>query len=193
VIYQRERATGLSRSAYLMSKVTVLGLITAVQGVVICAVGFSVRELPDRGLLLPTAVEVCAVISALGFTSMMFGLVISALVKTPEKTMPLLVMFAVVQVVFTGVLFKVFEAPGIEQVGWLMPARWAVAGAGATLDLGHTMPPWDLGRPDDLDPLWAHTVTQWGINLGVLLALAMVCGVAVARLLRRHEPEVMRG
>ncbi|MEV6316373.1 FHA domain-containing protein [Streptomyces sp. NPDC051776] len=193
VIYERERATGLSRSAYLMSKVIVLGLITAVQGTVICAIGFSVRELPAQGLVTSTAVEVCAVVSALGFTSMMFGLVISALVKTPEKTMPLLVMFAVVQVVFTGVLFKLFEAPGIEQVGWLMPARWAVAGAGTSLDLAHTMPPWDLDRPDDLDPLWAHTVTQWGIDLGVLLALGMVCGFAVARLLRRHEPEVMRG
>ena len=78
VIYERERATSLSRSAYLMSKVIVLGLITAVQGAVICAIGFSVRELPARGLLLPTAVEICAVISALGFTSMRFGLVISA-------------------------------------------------------------------------------------------------------------------
>ncbi|MFG2195944.1 FHA domain-containing protein [Streptomyces sp. NPDC048639] len=193
VIYERERATGLSRSAYLMSKVIVLGLITAVQGAVICAIGFSVRELPAQGLVMPTAVEVCVVISALGFTSMMFGLVISALVRTPEKTMPLLVMFAVIQVVFTGVLFKLFDSPGIEQVGWLMPARWAVAGAGTTLDLAHTMPPWSLDKPDDVDPLWAHTVTQWGIDLGVLLAIGMICGFAVARLLRRHEPEVMRG
>ena len=192
VIYERERATGLSRSAYLMSKVIVLGLITAMQGVVICAIGFSVRQLPAQGLLMPTAVEVCVVISALGFTTMMFGLVISALVRTPEKTMPLLVMFAVVQVVFTGVLFKLFDSPGIEQIGWLMPARWAVAGAGTTLDLAHTMPPWDLDKPDDVDPLWAHTVTQWGIDLGVLLAIGLVCGFTVARLLRRHEPEVMR-
>ncbi|MEU1799443.1 FHA domain-containing protein [Streptomyces sp. NPDC019937] len=192
VIYERERATGLSRSAYLMSKVIVLGLITAMQGVVICAIGFSVRQLPARGVLMPTAVEVCVVISALGLTTMMFGLVISALVRTTEKTMPLLVMFAVVQVVFTGVLFQLFDSPGVEQVGWLMPARWAVAGAGTTLDLAHTMPPWNLDKPDDVDPLWAHTVTQWGIDLGVLLAIGLVCGFAVVRLLRRHEPEVMR-
>ncbi|MER8157651.1 FHA domain-containing protein [Streptomyces sp. NPDC094472] len=192
VIYERERATGLSRSAYLMSKVIVLGLITAMQGAVLCAIGFSVRQLPAQGLLMPTAVEVCVVISALGFTSMMFGLVISALVRTAEKTMPLLVMFAIVQVVFTGVLFKLFSSPGIEQVGWLMPARWAVAGAGTTLDLAHTMPPWNLDKPDEVDPLWAHTVTQWGIDLGVLVAIGLVCGFVVTRLLRRHEPDVMR-
>ncbi|MEU5399213.1 FHA domain-containing protein [Streptomyces sp. NPDC005963] len=192
VIYERERATGLSRSAYLMSKVIVLGMITAVQAIIICGIGFAPRRLPEEGLLMPPAVELCLVVTALGFTSMMFGLVISSLVKTAEKTMPLLVMFAIVQVVFTGILFKVYGSPGLEQFAWLMPSRWAIAGAGSTLDLGRLMPPWDHKNPDDLDPLWENTVAQWGINITVLLAIGVFCGFVVARLLRRHEPEVMR-
>ncbi|MFE5029591.1 FHA domain-containing protein [Streptomyces sp. NPDC056656] len=192
VIYERERATGLSRSAYLMSKVIVLGVVTAIQGVIICAIGFFPRDLPAEGLMMPPAVELCIVIIALGFTSMMFGLVISSLVKTAEKTMPLLVMFAIVQVVFTGILFQVYGSPGLEQFAWLMPSRWAIAGAGSTLDLAHLMPPWDQAHPNDLDPLWEHSVSQWGINLAILIALGVICGFAVARLLRRHEPEVMR-
>ncbi|MEU7032066.1 FHA domain-containing protein [Streptomyces sp. NPDC046237] len=192
VIYERERATGLSRSAYLMSKVIVLGLITAFQGVIICGIGFATRELPEEGLVLPPAVELCVTIIALGFTSMMFGLVISSLVKTAEKTMPLLVMFAIVQVVFTGILFQVYGSPGLEQFAWLMPSRWAIAAAGSTLDLGHLMPPWDPKDPTNLDPLWDSTVGQWGFNLTVLVLIGVVCAFAVARLLRRHEPEVMR-
>ncbi|MFF8711595.1 FHA domain-containing protein [Streptomyces sp. NPDC015184] len=192
VIYERERATGLSRSAYLMSKVIVLGVITAFQGVIICGIGFATRDLPEEGLFMPPAVELCVTIIALGFTSMMFGLVISSLVKTAEKTMPLLVMFAIVQVVFTGILFQVYGSPGLEQFAWLMPSRWAIAGAGATLDLAHLMPPWDPKNPTDLDPLWEHSAGQWGINITVLLFLGVICGFAVARLLRRHEPEVMR-
>lgn len=192
VIYERERATGLSRSAYLMSKVIVLGLITALQGVIICGIGFATRELPAEGLVLPPAVELCVTIIALGFTSMMFGLVISSLVKTAEKTMPLLVMFAIVQVVFTGILFQVYGSPGLEQFAWLMPSRWAIAAAGSTLDLAHLMPPWDHKDPTNLDPLWDHTVGQWGFNLTILLLIGIACGFAVARLLRRHEPEVMR-
>ncbi|MGN5635379.1 FHA domain-containing protein [Streptomyces sp. AC154] len=192
VIYERERATGLSRSAYLMSKVIVLGLITAVQGVIICGIGFATRDLPAEGLIMPPAVELCVTIIALGFTSMMFGLVISSLVKTSEKTMPLLVMFAIVQVVFTGILFQVYGSLGLEQFAWLMPSRWAIAAAGSTLDLAHLMPPWDQKNPTDLDPLWEHSVSQWGINIGVLVFLGVICGFAVARLLRRHEPEVMR-
>ncbi|MEU3877089.1 MULTISPECIES: FHA domain-containing protein [Streptomyces] len=194
VIYERERAVGLSRTAYLMSKVIVLGLITAVQGAMICAIGFSARKLPEHGLVLKNlpAVELCLVIIALGFTCMMIGLVISSLVKTTEKTMPLLVMFAIVQVVFTGILFKIYNSPGIEQVAWLMPARWAIAGAGTTLDLSHVMAPFDKGDPTNLDPLWAHSVSQWGIDITALVAIGVVCGFAVVRLLRRHEPEVMR-
>ncbi|RPK66318.1 ABC transporter ATP-binding/permease protein [Streptomyces sp. ADI96-02] len=192
VIYERERATGLSRSAYLMSKVLVLGVITAFQGVILCGIGFATRELPEKGLLMPPAVEICLAIIALGFTSMMVGLVISSLVRTSEKTMPLLVMFAISQIVFTGVLFQVHGSPGLEQFAWLMPSRWAMAAAGSTLDLAHLMPPWDPDDPTDLDPLWAQTTGQWGINMSVLIAIGLVCGVAVARLLRRHEPEVMR-
>ncbi|QES05389.1 FHA domain-containing protein [Streptomyces venezuelae] len=192
VIYERERAVGLSRSAYLMSKVIVLGVITALQGVIICAIGFSTRALPEEGLLMPPAVELCIQVIGLGLTSMMVGLVISALVKTAEKTMPLLVMFAIIQVVFTGILFQVYDSPGLEQFAWLMPSRWGIAGAGATLDLAHLMPPWDQKNPANTDPLWEHTVGQWSLNLGIQLFMAAICCVAVARLLRRHEPEVMR-
>ncbi|MFE7586875.1 FHA domain-containing protein [Streptomyces gardneri] len=192
VIYERERATGLSRSAYLMSKVIVLGLITAFQGVIICGIGFSTRALPAEGLFMPPAVELCIQVIALGLTSMMFGLVISALVKTAEKTMPLLVMFAIIQVVFTGILFQVYGSPGLEQFAWLMPSRWGIAGAGTTLDLARLMPPWDHKNPTDTDPLWEHTVGQWSLDLGIQLLMAVVCCVVVARLLRRHEPEVMR-
>ena len=192
VIYERERATGLSRSAYLMSKVIVLGLITAFQGVVICAIGFSARELPEEGLFLPTAVELCIAIIAFGLTSMMIGLVISSLVKTSEMTMPLLVGFAIVQLVFTGVLFQVFDSPGIEQIAWLMPSRWAIGATGATVDLAHTMAPWDRENPTNLDPLWEHSTGVWVMDMLILLAIGVACGFAVARLLRRHEPEVMR-
>jgi hypothetical protein len=119
---------------------------------------------------------------------MMFGLVISALVKTAEKTMPLLVMFAIIQVVFTGVLFQLFQKPGIEQIAWLMPARWAVAALGTTTELNVQLP-W---TPNAVDPLWVHTAAQWTTDTGVLLGIGALCGFVVLRLLRRHEPEVMR-
>ncbi|MCX4633575.1 FHA domain-containing protein [Streptomyces platensis] len=190
VIYERERATGLSRSAYLMSKVIVLGVVTAIQGVIIAVIGFSTRNMPSEGLIVAKApaIEMALAIIALGFTSMMFGLIISALVKTAEKTMPLLVMFAIVQVVFTGVLFQLFDTPGVAQFAWLMPSRWAVAAMGATADM-NTLLPWELGNPD---PLWKHQTGVYVMDMIILITLGIGLAFVVARLLRRHEPEVMR-
>jgi ABC-type multidrug transport system ATPase subunit/pSer/pThr/pTyr-binding forkhead associated (FHA) protein len=192
VIYERERATGLSRSAYLMSKVIVLGMITVIQGGLVGAIGFATRELPAEGLVLGGAVmlELSLPIMALGFTSMMFGLIISALVKTAEKTMPLLVMFAIIQVVFTGCLFILHGTVGVNEFSYLMPSRWAVAAAGTTLDFNKINPNTD--DPTSTDPLWDHDAGAWFLDMGALLALGALCGVLVARFLRRHEPEVMR-
>ncbi|WTD20851.1 FHA domain-containing protein [Streptomyces hirsutus] len=191
VIYERERATGLSRSAYLMSKVFVLGMVTVLQGLLVGVIGFSSRELPEEGLVLGgfTLLELSLPIMALGFTSMMFGLIISALVKTAEKTMPLLVMFAIIQVVFTGCLFALHGTVGVNQFSFLMPSRWAVAASGATLDFNLISPP---ETPGDPDPLWEHTAGTWLMDMGALIALGVICGFFVARFLRRHEPEVMR-
>ncbi|MFJ9541708.1 FHA domain-containing protein [Streptomyces sp. NPDC101225] len=191
VIYERERATGLSRSAYLMSKVFVLGVVTAVQGLMVGVIGFASREIPKEGLVLghATLLELTLPIMGLGFTSMMFGLVMSALVKTAEKTMPLLVMFAIIQVVFTGCLFALNGSIGANQISYLMPSRWAVAAAGATLDFNKISPP---GKGKSNDPLWEHTVGAWGMDMLALIVLGVICGFFVARFLRRHEPEVMR-
>ncbi|WP_407564082.1 FHA domain-containing protein [Streptomyces sp. 184] len=191
VIYERERAVGLSRSAYVMSKVLVLGIITVFQGAVISAIGVLSRsKLPEEGVILSDlpAAELTISVTALGLTSMMFGLIISSLVKTSEMTMPLLVMFAIVQVVFTGVLFQLHGTPGVEQLAWLMPSRWAVAAMGSTADL-NVLLPWDSG---ETDTLWEHTAGTYVLNIGVLLVMGVICGFVVARLLRKHEPEVMR-
>ncbi|MFE2414771.1 FHA domain-containing protein [Kitasatospora sp. NPDC059408] len=194
-IYERERATGLSRSAYMMSKIIVLGIFSVIQGAIISAVGFLPRKLPAHGLIVANTplVEMTIGMILLSFAAMMFGLMISALVKTAEKTMPLLVMFAIIQVVFTGCLFQIFGKPGLEQVAWLMPARWGTGIVATTLDLSHLMGPWnkDFQNPN-YDPLWTHSVAQWSIDAGVLVAISVVIGIIVTRLQRRHEPEVMQ-
>ncbi|MFJ8044191.1 ATP-binding cassette domain-containing protein [Kitasatospora sp. NPDC096147] len=188
-IYERERSTGLSRSAYLTSKVVVLGAVSLVQGGLISAIGFGVRELPSEGLLLTgaPALELAIGVTLLGFVSMMVGLVISALVRTAEKTMPLLVMFAIVQLVFTGAVFQLYDEPGLEQFAWLMPARWGVAAGATTLDLGRISP-----TAPDPDGLWAHSAGQLAVNWLVLVVFAALLGLLLARLQRRHEPEVMQ-
>ncbi|WP_329625328.1 FHA domain-containing protein [Streptomyces sp. NBC_01255] len=188
-IYRRERAVGLSRSAYLASKVVVLGLITVVQAVVltlVALIGVPLNVPGGKGVLLPPLVEITLAVALLSFTAMMLGLLVSAVVRKEEVTMPLLVLLAIVQVVFCGALLSV-RTPGLEQLAWLVPSRWAFAAMGATLDIGEVAP---TDKTDD--PLMRHTLDAWLFDMGMLVVICLALGVVVARLLRRHEPVVMR-
>ncbi|WP_329258927.1 FHA domain-containing protein [Streptomyces pseudovenezuelae] len=190
VIYQRERAVGLSRSAYLMSKVVVLGTITVVQAVVLTLVallGVDLNAPGGEGVLMPPLVEITLAVALLAFTAMMLGLLVSALVRKEEVTMPLLVLLAIVQVVFCGALLKLDGVPGLEQLSWLVPSRWALGAMAGTIGLARIV-------PGDLtgDPLFKHSTGVWLLNIAMLVVLSVFFGYLVSRLLRRHEPAVMR-
>ncbi|MFF4833805.1 FHA domain-containing protein [Streptomyces sp. NPDC001315] len=190
VIYQRERAVGLSRSAYLMSKVVVLGTVTVLQAVVLTLVallGVDLDAPGGTGVLMPPLVEITVAVALLAFTAMMLGLVVSALVRKEEVTMPLLVLLAVVQVVFCGAQLSLHGKIVLEQLSWLVPSRWAFAAMAGTIDLARLAP----GALTD-DPLFRHSPGVWLFDLGMLVVLSVLFGFLVSRLLRRHEPAVMR-
>ena len=192
-IYDRERAAGLSRSAYVMSKAIVLGVITATQTIVLSAICLLPRRLPAHGLLISGSAVPELIFAAvlLGVTSMLLGLVVSAVVRTTEKTMPLLVLITIVEVVFCGSLFPLFHSLALEQLAWLSPSRWAVAAEAATINLPGIMGP-PQGRTTT-DPLWQHSIGQWAADIGMLMALGVGFLALVLRLLRRHESSLLRG
>lgn len=101
--------------------------------------------------------------------------------------MPLLVLVAVVQVVFSGALLNLHGVPGLEQLAWLVPARWGLGAMSGTIALGRIVP----GSLTS-DPLFRHEPSVWLVNMSMLVVLSIAFGCVVARLLRRHEPEVMR-
>lgn len=190
VIYQRERAVGLSRSAYLMSKVVVLGTITVLQAVVLTLVALAGVDLGapgGEGVLLPPLVEITLAVALLAFTAMMLGLLVSALVRKEEVTMPLLVLLAIVQVVFCGALLKLDGVAVIEQLAWFVPSRWALGAMAGTIGLGRIVP----GDLTD-DALFEHSAAVWLLDMGMLVVLSVLFGFLVSRLLRRHEPAIMR-
>ncbi|MFI9202395.1 FHA domain-containing protein [Streptomyces sp. NPDC053048] len=199
VIYRRERAVGLSRSAYVMSKILVLGVITVVQAVVLSLValaGVDTRAPGGQGVLMPPLVEMTLAEALLAFTSMMMGLVVSALVRREEVTMPLLVIITLVQVVFCGGMIELHNRLVLEQLAWLVPSRWALAAMSGTIDVTRIPP--EPGTPapppgaQGTDPLFEHAVGTWMLNMSMMVVLSVVLGLLVVRLLRRHEPAVMR-
>jgi ABC-type multidrug transport system ATPase subunit len=182
-IYTRERAAGLSPAAYLASKVVVLGVISAVQAVVLVAIGLAGRPMPPRGVLtsFPLA-EIMLGVAVLAIASMAAGLLISAAVNSSDKTLPLLVVTVLVEVVLSGGVIRLNGSAGLEQLAWLTPSRWGFAAVASTIDLNHVTPP---PPGDSPDPLWNHSVHAWAVSMALQLALAAVFALATWGLLRR--------
>ncbi|MFE5581433.1 ATP-binding cassette domain-containing protein [Kitasatospora sp. NPDC056531] len=198
-IYRRERVVGLSRSAYLASKVVVLGAITVAQAAVLTVVGLagvtlSAQARPNApppvttGVLMPQLPELIIAVALLAFTAMMLGLVVSALVDKEESTMPLLVLLAIIQIVFSGLMLKLHGVPGLEQFAWLWPSRWGLSAMARTVDLSRLT----VATPITADPMFRHERAGWVASMVALPVLAAVYGLVVLALLRRHEPAIMR-
>jgi ABC-type multidrug transport system ATPase subunit len=175
-IYTRERASGLSAGAYLWSKLVILGLISALQAVVMVYIGMLGRKLPPSGSFLTShpLVELIAAMALLAVASMVLGLLISAVVNSSDKTMPLLVLAVLVEVVLSGGVFAINGITGLEQLSWFSPSRWGFAAIASTADLNHIQP---LSPDTKPDPLWDHTAHHW------LLAMAMQAVLTLALIL----------
>ena len=186
-IYNRERAAGLSPGAYLGSKLVVLGLISAVQAVVLVLIGLAGRPLPPHGVLLTGAplAEIMLGIALLAIASMTMGLFISAAVSSSDKTMPLLVVAVLAQVVLSGGVVRLNGKAGLEQLSWLSPSRWGFAAVGSTTNLNAVTPPPPGNTPD---PLWDHTLHHWLLNMGMQVVLTAILAALTWWRLRQASP-----
>jgi ABC transport system ATP-binding/permease protein len=185
-IFVRERAAGLSSGAYLFSKLLVLGVISVVQSVVLVLLGIAGRPLPPTGAFLTglPLVELLIGIAMLGLASMCLGLLVSALVSTSEKAMPVLVLLTMIQVILSGGVLALSGKAGLSQLAWLAPARWGFGAVASTVNLNVITP----ALTSLADPLWAHSADNWLRDMGILIGLAVIFLLLAALRLRRLGP-----
>ncbi|MFQ6395530.1 FHA domain-containing protein [Nocardia sp. KC 131] len=168
-IYHRERAAGLSAGVYLMSKLLVLGVITILQAVVLFLIGTIGESFPPKGIFTSVELELILAMAMLGIASLAMGLLVSVSVNTSEKTLPLLIVLSMAQLVLTGGLVRLPGTPVLQQLSYLSPSRWGYGAGAASLDLD-TLSPHDGGP----DPLWKHTLGTWLLDMGVVAGLGVV-------------------
>ncbi len=168
-IYHRERAAGLSSIAYVASKFLILGALTAVQAVELTLVVGLGKETPGEGALLSSQwIELGIVVWLTAWSSAMLGLLASALVKTGEQTMPVLVVLVMVQLVMTGGMIPVTNRAVLEQISWFVPSRWGFAAGASTINLREAVP----AVPEEA--LWQATTSQWLTNCAIVLVMIVV-------------------
>ncbi len=185
-IYGRERAVGVSPTAYLCSKLFVYLIIDIIQVSLFTKLALLGRPGPAQPLIFHgfPMLEIIIPVTLVAFVSTILGLLVSALVKTVDQTTPVLVVTVMAQLVLSGGLFELHGSAVLDQVSWLAPARWGLAANAATVDLLHKV----IGFSD---PQWVHSVSSWWRSIAYLLIEAAVLALLARLALRRHDPGKM--
>jgi ABC transport system ATP-binding/permease protein len=180
-IYRRERAVGLSPTAYLASKLAVFALIDTVQVILFVYLSLLGRGKPREALVVGSPLaEVMVAVALVALASTALGLLVSALVRTTEQTTPVLVVAVMGQLVLSGGLFELNGQAVLEQVAWLAPTRWGFAAGAGTVDLQSMI--------RTTDPLWTHAAWSWWRAVALMCVQAAVLAGLARLALRRHEP-----
>jgi ABC transport system ATP-binding/permease protein len=168
-IFHREQAVGLSATAYLLAKICVYTTAAVIQSAILVTIVVHGKGGPTQGDLLlgnPT-VELFLTVAGTSITGAILGLALSALARSNDQIMPMLVVLVISQLVFCGGMIPVAHRLPLDQLSWFTPARWGFAASASTVDLMKLVP-----RPPS-DSYWQHTPTTWLFDMSMLALLCI--------------------
>ena len=170
-IFLREQAVGLSTSAYLLAKVCVYTVFAVIQSGIVTVIALIGKGGPTRGAaaLGRPDLELFVDVALTTVASAMLGLALSAVAKSNDQIMPLLVVAVMSQLVFSGGMIPVTARIGLDQMSWATPARWGFAASASTVDLTTLQP----GPQTPKDSHWQHTAATWWFDIGMLAAISI--------------------
>lgn len=171
-IFHREQAFGLSTRAYLLAKIAVFSVFATIQAAIATTIAVIGKGAPTRGAVLlgnPTF-ELFVAVAATCIVSAIIGMALSALARSSEQILPLLVVAIMAQLVFSSGMIPVTNRAVIDQLSWLTPARWGFAASASTIDLNTVEP----GPFSPKDSHWNHTTGAWLLDMAMLGVLAVV-------------------
>jgi ABC-type multidrug transport system ATPase subunit/pSer/pThr/pTyr-binding forkhead associated (FHA) protein len=171
-IYMRERLVNLSLFAYLGSKLAILSGLALLQTLLISLIVLGLFKSPQPQLISwYLGLSITTFLTLL--TSMSLGLLISAIVKNSSQANSALPLLLILQIIFSGVLFKM-QGLG-SKISWLMLSRWSIGAYGTLVNINAMIPDpiklpdgSTLARPLDPTPVYDATWGNLGLNWGIL-------------------------
>lgn len=132
-ILKREYMTGLHLSSYTLSKFLVLGLLCAVQSVMLLGVFGGLVGWPEEKLFLEPWMELWITTFVTSLSAMGMGIFVSSLFKNPDRAMTVAPILLLPQILFSGLLFEL--AGATKYISWFVTCRWSMEGYGTTSNL----------------------------------------------------------
>ncbi|NND02615.1 MAG: FHA domain-containing protein [Acidimicrobiia bacterium] len=198
-IFLRERALGLSESAYVTSKVIVLVLIAIVQALGLTLFGTFTAGRPsgpeDIGWLLPPILSLAFVVVVAGCAAVLIGLLISSLVTNADKAMSILPVALLALYFLSNGPARLDGVPVVEQVSYLNTVRWGVSSGAMVTDASDLLVCGPLARgalpdptrEDRCRPSWEPTSAGLIGGLGASTLIALGAGVTSVIVLKRRR------
>jgi ABC-type multidrug transport system ATPase subunit len=132
-IYRRERMVNLKIVPYLLSKIAVLALFSALQCFLLLKVVGSKVTFPSDGIFLSSIVEMYVTLFLATLASLSLGLFISAIVRSTNTVIYIILLILFVQILFAGAIFEL--PPAAEPISYVTTTRWTLEALGSTVDM----------------------------------------------------------
>ncbi len=132
-IYQRERMVNLAIIPYFASKFMVLGVFTLLQCLLLLLVLAVKIQYPTHGAILWTPLEYYITLFLTALASVALGLFISALSRSRNSVIYIVLIVLFGQIVFSGAIFEL--TPVAKPLSYLTITRWSLEGLGASTDM----------------------------------------------------------
>jgi ABC-type multidrug transport system ATPase subunit len=216
-IYERERAVGLSITAYLASKVIVLAVVTVLQAAVLVLVGAARQGASGSGAVMAVRPELIVDVSLAGLAAMGLGLLVSAAVSRADQALTLLPLLLVPQLVLSFPYFSIDEKPVLRELSYVASAQWAYASVASTVHLEQLLYLQARGNDPRIPPVanadqasasvkdavhgstgvrlldrWERSVPWWTADAAALLGLLSLELAGTALALRSRDPGGLR-
>lgn len=174
-IVKREYMTGLSITAYILSKLLVLGILCLVQSIMISTVFAWIVGLPSDGVLNHPFLELLITTFLTTIAAAAVGLFVSALFTNADRAMTIAPILLMPQILFSGLIFKLEGAT--EFISWIAVSRWSVEGYGTIAnlnDLPLRLQQQGVMIPHEAEQFFEYTVEHLLQSWGILAVYAIV-------------------
>lgn len=172
-IILREASAGVSLLAVVLSKAFVLLLIEDVQAAILTFGFVRIVNIPQNHLLLDTDVEIFVSILLMLVASSAIGLLISAIFKSGESAILVVLVLMIGQVVFSGIMFTLTGVAA--RIAAVVVCRWGMGALGASTDLNSRLA-W-LKQGFD-SPMYDATVANLMHSWQMMGLITVVCLIA---------------
>jgi ABC-type multidrug transport system ATPase subunit len=171
-IFKREQAVGLSTSAYLLAKILVFLVFATAQAAIATAIVRLGKGAPSAHppFFDDSTFSLFVTVAGTCVASAVLGLLLSAIAQTSEQIMPLLVVSIMSQLVLAGGMIPVTGRAGLDQMSWLLPARWGYAAGASSIDFPSLV---KVKQIPTNDALWQHSKHIFLFDMGMLALLSV--------------------